>query len=107
MRSNFHLSLPTPVIEAYRNKELVIVDVRTSLEFIHGHIENACNLPFDELPLFIDEIKAWDKPIITCSAEGFRAERAADFLRSHLIDALDGGKWRDLNELIRSTEPNS
>ena len=89
------------MIEAYHNKELVVIDVRTSLEFIHGHIENACNLPLEELNLFIEEIKNWQRPVITCSANGYRSEVAYRMLQSHKVKALDGGNWQDLQELLK------
>lgn len=100
MTHSLHISLPLTLIEAYHNKDLIVVDVRTPTEFIHGHIGQAVNLPFDQFNLFIDEIKQWNKPVITCSANGIRALKAAKILRQHDIEAINGDRWQNLQALI-------
>ncbi|MEO1518437.1 MAG: rhodanese-like domain-containing protein [Bacteroidota bacterium] len=100
MNPNIILSLPAVLVDFYRRQEVIVLDVRRPSEFIQAHIDQACNIPYEDIPLFLNEIRAWEKAVITCSANGFRAERAADFLNSQNIPAVNGGQWQKLRELL-------
>jgi rhodanese-related sulfurtransferase len=44
--------------ELVNEKGATVIDVRSSWEFADGHVNNALNIPLEEIPTRIDEIKA-------------------------------------------------
>lgn len=63
------------------NKEILILDVRTSGEFKGGHIPGARNIPVNELLSRISEIKTFgDKPVMVYCASGGRSPGAVQVL---------------------------
>jgi len=83
-------------VESYLKSGAVILDVRTKKEWDKGHIENAINIPLDELHTRFDEVKKLNKPIITCCQSGMRSAKAAQFLNLNTINATNGGGWASL-----------
>ncbi|MCC6703059.1 MAG: rhodanese-like domain-containing protein [Fluviicola sp.] len=77
--------------------EYKIIDVRTPAEFMGGHVADSINIPLNELPNRMDEIKAITQPIILCCASGNRSGQAAYFLQSQGIECENGGSWLDVN----------
>jgi rhodanese-related sulfurtransferase len=78
--SNTHLTLD----EFYQlHKKLsqgeIILDVRTVEEFNQGHIENALNIPLDQVPGKVNELKNYQTIYIHCKRGG-RARTAFDSL---------------------------
>ena len=76
-----------------------IVDVRTPMEFMSGHVVGAINIPLNEIPQRIEEIRKLEQPFILCCMSGARSGQAAAFLKSNGIDCFNGGSWLDLNKL--------
>jgi rhodanese-related sulfurtransferase len=62
-----------------KKKKLTIVDVRTISEYNEGHIENAINLPVQELSDRLDELNKNDELLIYCRT-GNRSSTAVDIL---------------------------
>jgi rhodanese-related sulfurtransferase len=60
-------------------KKLIIVDVRTIPEYNEGHIENAINIPVQELADRLDELNKNDELLIYCRT-GNRSSTAVDIL---------------------------
>ena len=54
----------------------IIIDVRTTMEFMCGNVAGSINIPLHEIPQRIDEIKEMESPIILCCASGARSENA-------------------------------
>jgi len=84
------------VIEFIKNeKDLVIIDIRTSMEFMQGSINNSKNIDFYH-PSFLSEVKKLDKNrkyLIYC-ASGGRSKAACGLLESlnfQYIYELKGG----------------
>jgi len=50
-----------------------IVDVRTREEFMGGHVATSINIPLNEIPERLEEIKALATPLILCCASGGRS----------------------------------
>ncbi len=70
--------------EMINEKDVIILDVREDNEFNQGHLENAINIPFDELEdRFMNEVTS-DKEqiIILYCRSGHRAMIAAETLAS-------------------------
>lgn len=59
-----------------------LVDVRTAEEYGLGHLENAVNIPLDELRGRISEIPS-DKPVIVYCGVGLRGYLASNILKAH------------------------
>ena len=77
-----------------------IVDVRTPGEFTGGHLTNAVNIPLNEIPEKLDELRKMIQPLILCCASGGRSGQAAAFLKQHGFDCINGGSWMDVNYRI-------
>lgn len=87
-------------IKEYLDKEAVILDVRTEVEYNEGHVEESLHIVLDELEYEIDQLKTLQKPIITCCRSGARSERAKDLLLENDIDAINGGPWQNVESYL-------
>lgn len=78
----------------------VIVDVRSPAEYREGHVKGSINIPLDRIE---GEMKKLDKnkPVITCCRSGARSAMAADILKRHGFDAVNGGPWTVVNAAAR------
>lgn len=74
--------------------EVVLIDVRPSLEFAYGHLRGAMSIPLEELTARLDDLPR-DKPIVAYCRGAYClfADEAVALLRQHGFDALrlDGG----------------
>ena len=78
----------------------VIIDVRSEGEFKMGHINQALNIPLNEIKTVISDLKRMHKPIITCCKSGVRSGAAASLLSSAGLEAYNGGAWNALAEIL-------
>ena len=92
----------TELIEQIKlDKAPIILDVRTAEEYLEGHIPEAINIEYRELPSRIDEIKSFsNKRIVVYCERGVRANIAEETLKKagftevlHLEGDMSG--WRD------------
>ncbi|MFN4083810.1 MAG: rhodanese-like domain-containing protein [Bacteroidia bacterium] len=85
--------------ELLKQKNIVLIDVRTPGEFSSGHIEGAKNIDVYD-PAFTDKILKIDKQktVLVYCRSGNRSAQAAGFLRSKgykVFDLAGGiGKWQ-------------
>ncbi len=86
----------TSDLKEYIQKDAVVLDVRTEMEFIEGHVQGSKNIPLNTIPNQIEEIKKIGKPIITCCRSGARSGSAANILKQNGIDAINGGPWQNV-----------
>jgi len=94
-------SNPSNHLESYKallESGAILLDVRTIHEFTGSHIPNSVNMPLEDLDLFIEEIKEWNRPVVICSVYGQRSQIAKEILRSNGIEAHNGGCWEDYFE---------
>lgn len=82
-----------------KNNEGTVVDVRTPAEFRGGSVSGAVNVPLNEIPQRLEEIKGMDAPLILCCATGNRSGQAENFLSRQGVDCLNGGSWLEVNYL--------
>lgn len=75
-----------------------IIDVRTPAEFTGGNVPGSINIPLQEIPKRVNDIKQMLQPVILCCASGNRSGQATTFLRSQGIECENGGSWRDVFE---------
>jgi len=78
-------------------KQGTIVDVRTPEEFSSGNVADSINIPLQEIPQRIEEIKNLPTPLLLCCASGNRSRQAYRYLSQQGIVCLNGGSWLDLN----------
>lgn len=76
-----------------------ILDVRTPEEFSGSHYPGAINIPLNELPQRLSEIKELKQPIVAYCHSGNRSGMAVSILKqSGLADVYNGG---GLSELLQ------
>jgi phage shock protein E len=80
-------------------KCMTIIDVRSSGEFMGGHVAGSINIPLQEITSKIEEFRSMKQPIVLCCASGNRSGQATQFLKSHGIKCENGGSWLDVNNL--------
>ncbi len=87
---------PSEFKSGISQKNVQLIDVRTPMEFMTGHIENAINLDISQHKLFVEKSKALDKdrPVYMYCRSGVRSQKAARMLIDmgfSLIYDLKGG----------------
>ncbi|TXD52713.1 rhodanese-like domain-containing protein [Polaribacter sp. IC066] len=87
-------------IKEYLEKDAVVLDVRTLVEWNDGHTDGAKHIVLNLIPVEIDKIKAWKKPVIAVCKSGGRSGQAAQFLKQHGIDVINGGPWQNVDQFI-------
>jgi rhodanese-related sulfurtransferase len=106
--SNTKISLDE-LHQRHRNLEAneVILDVRRPDEFAEAHIENALNIPLDEVAGRMEELKKFKTVYIHCKRGG-RAKTAFETLQSlgleNLVCIEDAGMdaWRERGYPIKN-----
>ena len=84
-------------IKEYLAKGAIVLDVRTKEEWDEGHTEGAEHIVLTVIPLEIERIKSWGKPIIAVCRSGGRSGQAAQFLANQGIDIINGGPWGNVD----------
>ncbi len=79
-----------------------IVDVRTPMEFQMGNVEGSVNIPLNEVPTRLDEIKAIEGPILLCCQSGARSGQATAYLSNEGVECYNAGSWLDVNRYVAS-----
>ncbi len=77
-----------------------IIDVRSPGEFASGHVKGAQNIPLQDIPQAALKLRQMPQPIITCCASGRRSGIAASQLQAKGIEALNGGPWQQVRDLL-------
>jgi len=75
----------------------VIIDVRSTGEYLSGHIQGSRNIPLDTLAAKLNDLKRLHKPIVTVCRSGNRSASAKAMLTQAGIEAYNGGSWSGLN----------
>lgn len=79
--------------------KIKIIDVRTEEEFSEGNVNQSVNIPLNEIPGRIAELKEM-QPMVLCCRSGQRSGRAMEFLKSQgLEDVYNGGGWLEVVSL--------
>ncbi|MBI3134376.1 MAG: rhodanese-like domain-containing protein [Bacteroidetes bacterium] len=74
-----------------------IIDVRTPAEFHGFNAPGSINIPLNEIPDRVEELKQLNVPIVLCCASGNRSGQAHHYLTQHGIECYNGGSWLDVN----------
>lgn len=86
-----------------KEKQGTIVDVRTPGEFVGGNVEGSINIPLQEIPKRMQELKTLKHPLVLCCASGGRSGQAQSYLAQQGIECFDGGSWLDVNYFFSKT----
>ena len=62
-----------------KEKKGTIVDVRSPEEFMGGNVVGSINIPLQEIPQRLEELKTLNQPLILCCASGMRSDRLMAF----------------------------
>lgn len=87
-----------------REHKGTILDVRTSREFSGGSVAGSINIPLQEIPERINELKNLNAPLVLCCASGARSGQAQRFLKQHGIECCDAGSWLNVNYFQSQTQ---
>lgn len=83
-------------------KGAIILDVRSSGEYLGGHVKGSINIPVDQLNKNLSKLKDKNKPIITVCASGMRSASAKSILKSNgYTQVYNGGSWGSLQNKLR------
>lgn len=74
-----------------------IVDVRTPQEFMGGNVSGSVNIPLQEIPRRMEELKSLKAPLILCCVSGGRSGQAERYLSQQGLDCVNGGSWLNVN----------
>ena len=87
-------------VQEYLGKGAIVIDVRTVTEYEEGHVDGSENIVLDTIEDAVEEIKAFDKPIITVCRSGARSGMAMQLLMDEDIDVINGGPWQNVAQYI-------
>ncbi len=89
--------------ELINNPNNTIIDVRESFEFEYGNAAGTVNIPLDEIPDRIEELKQMGGTLLLCCASGNRSGYAEAYLKNQGIgNVLNIGSWMDVQYLQSS-----
>ena len=78
-------------------KSKTIIDVRTAEEFKEGNVSGSINIPLQEIPNRLDEVRLLPGPVVLVCASGNRSRRAVIFLKNFGVECENGGSWMNMN----------
>ena len=87
-------------IKDYLEKGAVVLDVRTLEERNEGHVSGSKHIVLTVIPLELEQIKSWGKPVIAVCRSGARSGQAAQFLSNNGIDTINGGPWQNVEQFV-------
>ena len=87
-------------IKEYLEKGAIVLDVRTKAEWDEGHTAGAKHVVLTVIPLEIEKIKAWNKPVIAVWRSGARSGQATQFLTNNGVDVINGGPWQNVDQYV-------
>ncbi len=89
----------TPREAASLQQGVIFLDVRTTLEWLRGHVKGAVHIPYDEVPGKVAAlIPDRSKPVIAYCASGGRAQYVVEAMQKlgyTVVPVIDGG-YREL-----------
>ena len=88
-------------ISEFQDKGAFVLDVRTSQEYLGGHIVGSKNIPLDQLANRMSEVSKTKKPVIVCCQSGMRSSQAMSLLEKYNIDVINGGGWQNLDRNLK------
>ncbi|MDB2362549.1 rhodanese-like domain-containing protein [Flavobacteriales bacterium] len=82
------------------DKKIALIDVRTPLEFNSGNVKGSINIPMNEVPQRLDEIRELEPMIVFCKS-GVRSQKVLEFLKDNgIVEVENGGGWMEVNASV-------
>lgn len=99
--ANLFKRSPEPDLKTIARGGATLLDVRTRQEFKAGHARGCINIPLDELPGQLGQLRK-DKPVICCCASGMRSGSARNLLlRNGFSEVYNAGSWSRMEGLLK------
>ena len=77
-----------------------LVDVRSSSEFLGGHVKGSTNIPLDQVLSQLSKFREKAQIVVFCRS-GMRSSQAKSVLQQNgFTNVTNGGTWQDINALI-------
>ena len=87
-------------IKDYLERGAIILDVRTLEEWNEGHVSGSQHIVLTVIPLELEQIKSWGKPVIAVCRSGARSGQDTQFLSNNGIDTINGGPWQNVEQFV-------
>lgn len=78
------------------DKEVTIIDVRSTEEFSNSNATGSINIPINEFWKRMDELKKISSPLVLCCTSGGRSQVAHELLAAQGIKSTNGGACNNL-----------
>lgn len=92
----------------FLNQNAVVIDVRSKSEREKmGFDPQSLHIDYHSITEELEDIRALNKPIVVVCVSGMRSGQISEFLNTHGIQSINGGNWRDINELINTLNLNT
>jgi len=88
------------VLKTILLKDSILLDVRTHTEFVGFHLPNARNIPPSEIPICLEEIRNWNKPVVVYSRYGLRSALVYQILKRAGIEVYDASSQSRVAALL-------
>ena len=88
------------ITEILEKEDVTVVDVRNTWEYEEGHVNNAVNIPLNEIPARIEEFRKLNGPVILYCRSGNRSGAAVNILRqAGITNVHNGGGIFDMQKI--------
>ena len=88
------------ITEILKKEDVTVVDVRNTWEYEEGHVNNAVNIPLNEIPARIEEFRKLNGPVILYCRSGNRSGAAVNILRqAGITNVHNGGGIFDMQKI--------
>ena len=94
-------SVPAVDLKSIIDEGAFLVDVRTTGEFMDGHVKGSVNFPLDNLPHQLGKFKNKKNIIVFCQSGG-RSVQAKNILEQNgIANVINGGGWNNVNKFVK------
>lgn len=78
-------------------KNATLIDVRTPEEYKEEHLPGAINIPLDQVPQRLDELRSLPVPLVAYCRSGTRSGMAVSLMKQNgILKVYNGGGLEDL-----------
>lgn len=93
-------SVPAVDLKSIIDEGAFLVDVRTTGEFMDGHVKGSVNIPLDNLPHQLAKFKNKKNIVVFCRS-GNRSSQAKSILQQNgFANVVNGGTWENVNQYL-------